>query len=84
MKDIKGNSIYVGDVLLNVATGRDAYDAWKHLICVEPEVIRDFNAWNLGWNPEETLIIDYWRNCTDILTEEEFARCDKYFSELRK
>lgn len=62
VKDIKGQEIKLGDLLLNLRSPRDPFDAWAYLICVPGDkkgelLIRDFNAWNRGWTPEETLII---------------------------
>lgn len=59
MKDITGTEIQIGDILLNLRERcLDPWDAWAFLICDEKGDIRDFNAWNMGWFSDETLILD--------------------------
>jgi len=74
LKDCYGRTISIGDILLNIRSPRDPTDSWSHLICVpsiqsKPE-IRDFNAWNIGWDPKETILIGSFLHYPEILKEE--------------
>lgn len=67
VRDIYGTEIKPGDILLNVESARAPFDAWAYLICVysfnrKELLIRDFNAWNVGWDSEKTIVAGHYRD----------------------
>lgn len=71
--DRNKRQIREGDILLNVSDERSMFDAWAFLICITDkyngQVIRDFNAWNRGWESrtEDLVIIGHYSNFPEIL-----------------
>lgn len=82
MKDIKGRELKDGDILLNLEDTRSPFDSWQYLIvtkdCDGEFFIRDFNAWNCGWDSSETFYIGRYPDLKNILSESESMSAKNY------
>lgn len=92
MKDIKGTELKEGDLLLNLRSERDPFDAWRFLIVVKDDfyyviegspilIIRDLNAWNCGWDEKETFCLGNWRDSIYLLDDTEIGQLARTFPE---